>query len=177
MSLALITSHLRTGMRKKKGNSRNKSAKEHEHTLSQVTKCLSWILGLERVWSLKMCLGVNALALVLNVISEKLGCQRLWWLGVFIAPNHFGSCWEAAGDGRTGQSGVPPDKHCSLFGVLPCHPTVRVRSWVDRWSFVFLRHRTVWCHTGQSGGLILRCSDFCVALCYTVALCRVDRCR
>jgi hypothetical protein len=36
-----------------------------------------------------MCLGVNALALVLNVISEKLGRQRLWWLGVFIAPNHF----------------------------------------------------------------------------------------
>jgi hypothetical protein len=29
----------------------------------------------------------------LNVISEKLGCQRLWWLGVFIAPNHFGSRW------------------------------------------------------------------------------------
>jgi hypothetical protein len=93
VSLALITSHLRTRMRKKKGNPRNKSAKEHEHTLSQITKCVSWILGLERVWSLELCLGVNALALVLNVISKKLGCQRLWWLGVFIAPNHFGSRW------------------------------------------------------------------------------------
>jgi hypothetical protein len=41
VSLALITSHLRTRMRKKKGNPRNKSAKEHEHTLSQVTKWLS----------------------------------------------------------------------------------------------------------------------------------------
>jgi hypothetical protein len=30
-------------------------------------------------------------------------------VGVFIAPNHQGSCWEAAGNGRTGQSGAPPD--------------------------------------------------------------------
>jgi hypothetical protein len=44
-----------------------------------------------------------------------------------------------------------PDRHCSLSGALPRHPTVRVQSWVDRWSFVLLRHRTVWCHTGQSG--------------------------
>jgi hypothetical protein len=42
-----------------------------------------------------MCLGVNALALVLNVISEKLGCQRLWWLGGIYSPqpNHLGSRW------------------------------------------------------------------------------------
>jgi hypothetical protein len=38
---------------------------------------------------------------------------------------------EAAGDGRTGQSGAPPDRHCSLSGALPRHPNVRVRSWVD----------------------------------------------
>jgi hypothetical protein len=154
-------------MKKKKGNPRNKSAKEHEHTLSQVTKCLSWTLGLERVWSLEMCLVVNALALVLNVISEKLGCQRLWWLGVFIAPNHLGSRWQAAGDGRTGQSGAPPYRHCSLSGAPPRHPTVRVRSWSTVGGFVLLRHRTVWCHTGQSGAtrdspvpLWLCCSDF-----------------
>jgi hypothetical protein len=35
---------------------------------------------------LEMCLGANALALVLNVISEKLGCQRLWWLGGIYSP-------------------------------------------------------------------------------------------
>jgi hypothetical protein len=35
---------------------------------------------------LEMCLGVNALAHVLNVISEKLGCQRLWWLGGIYSP-------------------------------------------------------------------------------------------
>jgi hypothetical protein len=36
---------------------------------------------------------MNARDLVLNVIFIKLGCQRLWWLGVFIAPNHLGSRW------------------------------------------------------------------------------------
>jgi hypothetical protein len=33
----------------------------------------------------------------------------------------------------------------------PRHPTVRVQSEVDRWSFVSLLHRTVRCYTGQSG--------------------------
>jgi hypothetical protein len=40
-----------------------------------------------------MCLGVNALALVLNVISEKLGCQRLWWLGSIYSPQPPCSRW------------------------------------------------------------------------------------
>jgi hypothetical protein len=47
---------------------------------------------------------------------------------------------EAAVDGRTGQSGVPPDTHCSVSGEPPHHPTIMVRSEVDRWSFVLLRH-------------------------------------
>jgi hypothetical protein len=33
-----------------------------------------------------LCLALNALALVLNVLAEKLGCLEVWWLGVFIAP-------------------------------------------------------------------------------------------
>jgi hypothetical protein len=111
-----------------------------------------------------MCLGVNALALVLNVISEKLGCQKLWWLGVFIAPNHFGSRW--GGRCRWAHRTV----RCTTGQVLcvvrcaATSPTVRVRSSVDRWSFVLLRHRTVRCHTGQSGAPLTSCSDFCAAL-------------
>jgi hypothetical protein len=31
---------------------------------------------------------------------------------------------EAAGDGRTGQSDAPPDRHCSLSGAPPRHPTI-----------------------------------------------------
>jgi hypothetical protein len=66
--------------------------------------------------------------------------------GVFIALNHQGSRWESAGDGRTRQSGAPPDRHCSLFGASPRHPTVMVQSSVDRWTLSS-------CGTGQSGAL------------------------
>jgi hypothetical protein len=49
-----------------------------------------------------LCLGLNALALVLNENFIKLGCLELWWLGVFIALNHQVAVGEDAGDGRTG---------------------------------------------------------------------------
>jgi hypothetical protein len=62
-------------------------------SLSQATKCLEWIWDPKRIWSFVLCLGVNARALVLNVIFRKLGYLKLWWLGVFIAPNHQGSSW------------------------------------------------------------------------------------
>jgi hypothetical protein len=90
---------------------------------------------------------------------------------------------DAAVDGRTGQSGAPPDRSCLLSGALPHHPTVRVRSEIDRWSFVSLRHHTVRCHTGQvlftvrcafgSAALTLCALFFTVALSAAFA---VDRC-
>jgi hypothetical protein len=64
---------------------------------------------------------VESIALVLNEMFRMLGCLVLWWLGM------------AAVDGRTGQSGAPPDRSCSLSGALPRHPTVRVWGSVDRW--------------------------------------------
>jgi hypothetical protein len=51
--------------------------------------------------SFDLCLGANALALVLNVKCWKLGCLEWWWLGVFIALNHQQAVGEAAVDGRT----------------------------------------------------------------------------
>jgi hypothetical protein len=118
-----------------------------------------------------MCLGVNALAFVLNVISEKLGYQRMWWLGVFIAPNHFvvvgQGCWLWAH--RTGTV------HCPVHATS-AHP---LGFWaVDRWSCLSS------CCTGQHGATPDSPvpSDFCaltsaVTLQRTVALCRVDRWR
>jgi hypothetical protein len=50
------------------------------------------------------------------------------WLGVFIAPTTSIVVGEAAGDGRTGQSGAPPDRYCALSGASSRHPTVKVRS-------------------------------------------------
>jgi hypothetical protein len=54
---------------------------------------------------LNLCLVLIALALVLNVKSEKLGCLEVWWLG------------RLSVDGRTG--------HCPVR--QPRYPTVRVR--------------------------------------------------
>jgi hypothetical protein len=42
---------------------------------------------------LKMCLGVNALALVLNVKCWKLGCLEWWWLGGIYSPQPPHSRW------------------------------------------------------------------------------------
>jgi hypothetical protein len=93
-----------------------------------------------------MCLGVNTLALVLNVKCWKLGCLEWWWLGVFIALNHqttvgagccrwahrtvrcsshvtqplgFGSCrpLKALSSSATELSDATPDMHYSLSGV------------------------------------------------------------
>jgi hypothetical protein len=36
--------------------------------------------------SLHLCLVLNALAIVLNVLAENLDVLKCWWLGVFIAP-------------------------------------------------------------------------------------------
>jgi hypothetical protein len=49
----------------------------------------------------------------------------------------------------TGQSGVPPDRSCSLSSAPPHHPTVRIREQSIVGAVVILWHRTVWCHTGQ----------------------------
>jgi hypothetical protein len=98
-------------------------------------------------WSFDLCLGVNALALVLNEKLRKLGCLEWWWLGVFIALNHqqvvgggccrwahrtdrcashvtqplgFGSSrpLKALSSSGTGQSGVAPDRHCLVSSAL-----------------------------------------------------------
>jgi hypothetical protein len=99
-----------------------------------------------------MCLGVNALALVLNENFRKLVCLELWWLGGIYSPQPPKRLLgEVAVDGHTGQSGAQLDRSCSLSGEPPCHPTIRVQSRVDRWGFVLLRHLIVRCHTGQSG--------------------------
>jgi hypothetical protein len=42
-------------------------------------------------------------------------------------------------------------RHRTVFGALPRHPVVRSWSWSTVGDIVLMRHRTVWCHTGQSG--------------------------
>jgi hypothetical protein len=61
------------------------------------------------------------------------------------------------------------------------HPTVRVLEQLTIGGFVFLRHRTVRCHTGQVLFTVRCASDFYRALLHTVAfaestVARVSRC-
>jgi hypothetical protein len=43
--------------------------------------------------SIELCLVLNALALVLSEMSEKLGCLEWWWLGGIYSPNHQNNRW------------------------------------------------------------------------------------
>jgi hypothetical protein len=57
-----------------------------------------------------------------------------------------------------------PVRQWTVFGVLPCRPPVRAWSWSTVEGFVLMRHRTVRCHTGQSGAPLTFCSDIWIAM-------------
>jgi hypothetical protein len=83
--------------------------------------------------SFELCIVLIALALVLNDMSEKLGYLEWWWLGGIYNPNHqFKPLGRLSVDGRTGQSGAPPDTvrcatgHCPVR--QPRHPAIGFRS-------------------------------------------------
>jgi hypothetical protein len=75
-------------MRKEESDPSNKTTK---NTIKLSLKSLNDWSGFD-TWrgfdSFDLCVGVNALALVLNENLRKLGCLDWWWLGVFIALNH-----------------------------------------------------------------------------------------
>jgi hypothetical protein len=56
-----------------------------------------------------LCLGVKSRALVLNAMAENLDALNGGGWGVFIAPTTKTTVGRADVDGRTGQSGAPPD--------------------------------------------------------------------
>jgi hypothetical protein len=89
VSLASFTKHLENKNKNGESNSRNKSNKWTQNTLSQVTKHLSWFWGLERIWSLEYVLEWMLLLLYWMWTSENLDSIEWRWLGVFIASNHF----------------------------------------------------------------------------------------
>jgi hypothetical protein len=48
--------------------------------------------------------------------------------GIYSLPTTCSRWLIYAGDGRTGQSGAPPDSHCALSGVRHVSATIRVQS-------------------------------------------------
>jgi hypothetical protein len=104
-----------------------------------VTNALSGIGAWRDFDSRYLCLVLNALALVLNVLAKNLDALKCWWLRVFIAPTTKVSLGKAAVEGRTGQFGVPPD-------TVRCTSHVTQPLGFDRWSSDMWGHRTVrWC--------------------------------
>jgi hypothetical protein len=71
----------------------------------------------------------------------------------------------AAVYGRTGQSGASPD-------TIRCASHVTQPLEFDRWSFIFLWHRTVRCRTGQSGAAPDRYCSMSGAPLMAALLCR-----
>jgi hypothetical protein len=69
---------------------------------------------------------LNALALVLNVLAEKLGCLEVWWLGGICSPTNQNGRW-----GRLSM-GAPdsPVRHQTLSGAPP--DTVRCASHITQ---------------------------------------------
>jgi hypothetical protein len=70
-------------------------------SLSQVTKWVSWFWGLERIWSLELCLGVSDFALTMNENFRMLGWLWMRWLGcIYSLPTTFLAagkvCWRWA---------------------------------------------------------------------------------
>jgi hypothetical protein len=122
-------------MGKKKSDPSARAQKNTTKLSLLVTNALSGIGTLRDFDSLYLCLVLNSLALVLNVLAKNLDALKCWWLGVFKAP----ATKVAVGEGccrmayrtvrcTTGQSGAPPDTvRC------PSHVTQPLE--FDRWSF------------------------------------------
>jgi hypothetical protein len=90
-----------------------------------------------------------------------------WPVGVvFIATNQIVAvregCWRWA--------------HRTVSGAPPHHLVVRAWSWPTIGGFVLMWHRTVRCHTGQSGAPLTCCSNFCRGIVLHCSSVRVDRC-
>jgi hypothetical protein len=84
-----------------------------------------------------------------------LGLLEWMWLGVFIALNHQFNHWE-----WLLSMGTPDTVRCASHVTQPLG--------FDRWSFVFLWHRTVRCRTGHVLFNVRCGSDGCAALPRTV---------
>jgi hypothetical protein len=111
-------------MRKKKNDPSARAQKNTAKLPLLVTIALSGIGTWRDFDSLYLCLVLNALALVLNVLAENLDPLKCWWLGVFIAP----TINVAVGEGccqMTHRTARCTTRHCPVR--QPRHPTVRVR--------------------------------------------------
>jgi hypothetical protein len=69
-----------------------------------------------------------------------------------------------------------PVRHRTVSGAPPRHLVVRAWSWSIVGGFVLMWHRTVRCHTRQSGAPLTCCSDFCRGTVLHCSSVTVDHC-
>jgi hypothetical protein len=100
--------------------SKNKSSKNTSKNSLPSHYLLGVEMGLREALILfDLCLVLIALALVLNVKSEKHGCLEVWWLGGIYSPNHQSGLW-----GGCLLMGAPdsPVRHRTLSGAPATSP-------------------------------------------------------
>jgi hypothetical protein len=84
-----------------------------------------------------LCLGMKSRALVLNAMAENLDALKCGGWGGIYSPTHQNGRWGGLSvDGRTGQSGAPPN-------TVPCPSHITQQLGFDHWSSDRLGHRTV----------------------------------
>ena len=106
-------------MGKKKSDPSARAQKNTTKLSLLVTIALSGIGTWRDFDSLYLCLVLNALALVLNVLAENLDALKCWWLGGIYSPNHQSGHW-----GRLLSKGAPdsPVRHRTLSGAPATSP-------------------------------------------------------
>jgi hypothetical protein len=126
VSLASVTIELIARKNERRKQSKRKSSKEHNKSLSLITKALC---GIGRGFDHFGVSCIECLALVSSWKVENLDDLNVGVVGGIYNPNHQTSrLVKAAVDGRTGQSGAPPDS-------VRCTSHVTQPLGFDRWSF------------------------------------------
>jgi hypothetical protein len=106
VSLASITIELFARKNERRKQSKRKSSKEHNKSLSLITKALC---GIGEDLITLVCLELNARAIVSSWKVENLDAMNVGVVGVFIAPTTKNGRWKCVVAWRTGQFGAPPD--------------------------------------------------------------------
>jgi hypothetical protein len=140
VSLALLTIEMIARKNERRKQSKRKSSKEHNKSLSLITKALS---GIGRGFDHFGVSCIECLALVSSWKVENLDDLNVGVVGGIYSPNHQTSrLVEAAVAWRTGQSGAPPD-------TVRCASHVTRSLGSDHWSSVLWARLAVRWRTGQ----------------------------
>ena len=123
------------------GNKNGEEEKRSKRKSSKNTAKLSLLvtIALSGIWtwrdfdSLYLCLVLNALTLVLNVLAENLDALKCWWLGGIYSPNHQSGRWEGLLSYGTSDT-------------IRCASHVTQLLGFDCWSSDMWGHRTVTVH-------------------------------